>query len=313
MLKNLRILITGGAGAIGSNLSKSLSLHNQVVVIDNLSSGHRKNLENSVSVDFIEGDILDDKVLEKGFSFSPDVVFHLAANFANQNSVDHPRKDLSVNGTGTLMILEKIVAHKVKKFIYTSSSCVYGQQNVAMKEDTIGELHTPYAITKLLGEHYTRFFSTHYDLNTTILRLFNSYGPGELPGEYRNVIPNFLTLSNKGKSLVITGDGTERRAFTYVDDVVSAIIKSSEFSKAGGEVINIGNEHETSIFELAQMINRITGNKSEIKFAPKRSWDSLLRRKPSLHKVERILKWRATTSLQTGLEKYNQWIKPYIN
>jgi nucleoside-diphosphate-sugar epimerase len=312
MLKNLRILITGGAGAIGSNLSRSLSLHNQVVVIDDLSSGHRINLESTPSVDFIEGDILDNNVLEAGFSFSPDLVFHLAANFANQNSVDHPRKDLSVNGTGTLMILEKMVSHKVKKFIYASSSCVYGHQKVAMKEDTIGELYTPYAITKLLGEHYTRFFSTHYDLNTTILRFFNSYGPGELPGEYRNVIPNFLALSNKGESLVITGDGTESRTFTYVDDVVSAIIKSSEIPKAEGEILNISNEIETSIFELAQMINMITGNKSEIKFAPRRSWDNLLRRKPSLHKVERILNWRATTSLQTGLEKYYQWIKPYI-
>ena len=309
MITGKIILITGGAGSIGSNLTRSLCASNNVIVVDDLSSGHRRNLDNIENMLFLEGHILEEEILDKAFGNKPDIVFHLAALFANQNSVDHPERDLMINGNGILRVLQKSVLHNVDRFVYTSSACVYGNQETIMSENRIGSLDTPYAITKLLGEQYCRYFFENYGLKVNSLRLFNAFGPGEMPGKYRNVVPNFLWLAMNGKPLPIAGDGLQTRSFTYVEDTVDAIIRSAVKDKAINEIINVGSNVETSIIELAELINEITGNNSGIEYKSRPNWDSVLRRHPNLKKAKSLLGWAPTTNLRHGIERLYPWLE----
>ncbi len=305
------VLITGGAGAIGSNILKKLVNNcKKIIVIDDLSSGHLTNIPKSDNIIFLKESILKNKALEKAFSYDIDIVFHLAANFANQNSVDHPRKDLLVNGMGTLKMLQFSTKSAVEKFIFTSSSCIYGNSSQILTENnTDFNLDTPYAITKLLGEKYVAFFHEYYKLNTTTLRYFNSYGPGEFPGKYRNVIPNFLWYAIKKNPLPINGTGEETRDFTYVEDVVIGTLLSGKKKKALGEIINIGSGRETKIIDLANKINHITKNDAGIEFIKKRDWDSVLRRCASIKKAKNVLGYVPNIDLDEGLKKTFEWIK----
>jgi nucleoside-diphosphate-sugar epimerase len=304
------ILVTGGAGAIGSNLvNHLLSNQHKVMVIDDLSSGSRDNL-NAQSV-FFQGSILDDDLLENIFTKNNiEYVFHLAALFANQNSVQHPEKDLMINGLGTLKILEKSKLYDVKKVIYTSSSCVYGN-TMEMEEDKplTGKLDTPYAITKLLGEQYCKFYSDFHGLSTVIVRLFNSYGPGEKPGIYRNVIPNFFYRAMKGESLVITGTGEETRDFTFVEDVTSSLCKVCFQITKAGEIFNLGSGRQTSIQELVELINKMTGNTAEIIYHSRRTWDHVLHRVANIEKSKSVLGYKPEISIDEGLIKTYNWLK----
>ena len=219
------ILITGGAGCVGSNLSRKLSEMNaeKVIILDNLSSAYEWNIPQAENIQFVNGDILNDEDLKRVFKEKPDYVFHLAAHFANQNSVDNPEKDLMVNGIGILKVLQYSQLVGVERFVYSSSGCgVYGlESKMPFKEHDISiNLHTPYQVTKLLGELYTNYFHNLYDLPIVNARFFNVFGPGEVPGKYRNVIPNFFYWAMNGQALPITGDGTETRDWTYVEDIV---------------------------------------------------------------------------------------------
>lgn len=183
-----RLLITGGAGCIGSNLTRALLKTDveKIFVLDDLSSAERWNTPDDPRVTFVKGNIIDDEVLKRMFSERPNYVFHLAALFANQNSIDHPEADLMVNGMGTLKILEHSHLGKVEKFVFASSGCsVYGSKApLPLKEDFVSlHLDTPYQITKLLGELYCNFFHNYYGLPVTMTRFFNVYGPGQIPGD----------------------------------------------------------------------------------------------------------------------------------
>jgi UDP-glucose 4-epimerase len=222
------LLVTGGAGAIGSNLTAALAQAGAkcVLVLDNLSSSCEWNVPARGNVMFVRGDVTDDRTLKRVFFEKPDVVFHLAAFFANQNSVDYPEKDLATNGMGTLKLLQYATLAGVHRFVYASSGCsVYGSSApLPLREEFMSmNLSTPYQITKMLGELYCNFFHDHYGLPVVKPRFFNSYGPGEVPGQYRNVIPNFIYWAMKGQVLPITGTGQETRDFTYVGDLVDGL------------------------------------------------------------------------------------------
>src|SRR2546428_13564345 len=191
------VLITGGAGLIGTNLTKALLKQNvkSVIVLDDLSAAEKWNIPIDEHVKFIKGNILDEEILRHAFSFNPDYVYHLAAHFANQNSVDHPETDLDVNGKGTLKVLEYCRMLKPQRLVFASSGCsVYGSEAPLPLTENFISLHldTPYQITKLLGELYCNFYHDYYGLPVVIARFFKVYGPGEAPGRYRNVIPNFV-------------------------------------------------------------------------------------------------------------------------
>jgi len=310
---NKRILITGGAGCIGSNLTKTLlkAEPEKIIIIDDLSASFEWNIPKHPKVIFIKGSILDEEKMKRAFSYKPHYVFHLAAHFANQNSVDHPETDLLVNALGTLKTLEYANLVKVEKFVFASSGCsVYGSQApLPLKEDFVSlHLDTPYQINKLVGELYCNYFHDYYKLPVAIARYFNVYGPGEVPGKYRNVIPNFIWWAMNGQPLPITGTGEETRDFTYVDDIVDGTLRMGVIEEAVGEAINLASETETRIIDLATWINELTGNKAGIIFKPRRDWDKAVRRRASIEKAKRILGYEPKTDIRDGLKRVYEWI-----
>lgn len=306
-----RILVTGGAGAIGSNLVKELcKAGEKVIVIDDLSSGYLENLLKSQNLDFINASILDHNALDEIFNRKIKTVFHLAANFANQNSVDFPEKDLLTNGLGTLRLLEYAVKFKVKRFVYSSSSCVYGNRNERLTEACkVYSLDTPYAITKLLGERYVNYFHEHHKLPTVIVRYFNTYGPGEFPGKYRNVIPNFLYKAMCKETLVITGTGEETRDFNFVQDSVKGTLLAAQSKKAVGKTYNLASGTQTKIIDMARMINEITQNPAPIQFTEKRRWDSVEKRWSDISLAQNDLNYNPRVALKEGIRKTFLWLE----
>lgn len=307
------VLVTGGAGAIGSNLTRALAeLGAKVLILDNLSSSERWNVPSLPGILFIEGDVRDEVKLKRVFFEQPSIIFHLAAFFANQNSVDHPEMDLDVNGLGTLRMLEYSVLTGVERFVYASSGCsIYGSNApLPLKEEFMSmHLSTPYQITKMLGELYCNFFYNHYGLNVVKPRFFNSYGPGEVPGQYRNVIPNFIYWAMKGISLPITGTGEETRDFTYVGDIVDGLLRAGALESAVGQEFNLASGVETKIGDLARMINEATGNNAGIKFAARRKWDTKSRLLASIDRARELIGYEPKTKFEQGLQNTIQWFR----
>ena len=309
-----KILITGGAGCIGSNLTKALLKADpeKIIIIDDLSAGHEWLIPKDSRIVFIKGSILNEEKMKRAFSFKPQYVFHLAAHFANQNSVDHPETDLLVNALGTLKTLEYANLVEVERFIYASSGCsVYGSKApLPLREDFVSlHLDTPYQINKLVGELYCNYFNDYYKLPVAIARYFNVYGPGEVPGRYRNVIPNFMWWAMHGRPLPITGTGNETRDFTFIDDIVDGTLRMGVIKEAIGEAINLASGIETKIIDLARIINEITGNKAGVIFKPRRSWDKAVRRRASIEKAGEILGYKPKTNIRIGLRKVHEWFK----
>ncbi len=311
------VLITGGAGCIGRNLTEALLPANprEIVILDDLSSSYEWNIPQDPRVLFLKGSILDDESLDTVFSRKPTYVFHLAAHFANQNSIEHPETDLLVNGLGTLKILQRSHAAKAEKFVFASSGCsVYGREApLPLTEDFVSlHLDTPYQITKLLGELYCNFFSGYYQLPVVNARFFNVYGPGEVPGRYRNVIPNFIFKALKGQPLPITGTGEETRDWTYVDDIVDGILRCATNENAVGQAFNLASGTETQVRYVAETINRLTNNVAGSINLPRRSWDKISRRKASIGKASTVLGYKPRTKLDKGISRTIKWMKSNI-
>jgi len=309
-----RVLVTGGAGAIGSNLVRELTeLEPQVVIVlDNLVSGKEWNIPSKPNILFVKGDVTNEIDLKRVFQEKPQIIFHLAAFFANQNSVDYPERDLLVNGFGTLKMLEYSVLIGVERFIYASSGCaIYGSDApLPLKEEFISlHLSSPYQITKSLGEMYCNFFYHHYGLPVVKPRFFNSYGPGEVPGQYRNVIPNFIYWAIKGLPLPITGTGEETRDFTYVMDLVEGLLRAGYYKQAIGEEFNLASGREIRIIDLAHMINELTGNDAGILFKPRRKWDTKSRLLASIEKAHKLIGYEPKMEFKEGLKQTVQWFK----
>jgi len=308
------ILVTGGAGCIGSNLCKTLSELNahKVIILDNLSSAYEWNIPQADNISFVKGDILNDEDLKRVFKEKPSYVFHLAAHFANQNSVDSPETDLMVNGMGILKTLEhaQLLGGNLKRFVFSSSGCgVYGlDSKMPFKEHDISiSLHTPYQLTKLLGELYTNYFHNLYKLPIVNARFFNVFGPGEVPGKYRNVIPNFMYWAMSNQPLPITGDGSETRDWTYVDDIVNGLLSMGIKKDAIGEAINLGSATETHVIDMAHMVNELTGNTMDITYTERRNWDVKHRLLSSIDKAKRLLGYEPKTPFEKGLKNVNKW------
>jgi len=306
------VLVTGGAGAIGSNLTRTLTElgTKKIVILDDLSSSYEWNIPVNSKIVFVKGSVLDDEKLKWAFKNKPEIVYHLAAHFANQNSVDNPETDLMVNGLGTLKVLEYSHLVGVERFIYASSGCgIYGSDSkIPFKEhDASMKLYTPYQVTKMLGELYTNYFNNLYDLPIVNARFFNSYGPGEFPGKYRNVIPNFFYWAMNKKPLPITGTGNETRDFTYVGDIVNALLTMVYYEEAVGEAINIGTGKEIKIGDLAKWVNELTGNDSGIVYKERRNWDKKTRLLASIEKARKILGYEPKMEFKEGLRHVHQW------
>ena len=311
------ILVTGGAGAIGSNLIIGLSIligkSAKIIVLDNLSSIKTKNPWNITPMNnimFVEGDVRSDVDLKRVFKEDIKIVFHLAAFFANQNSVDFPEVSADVDVLGHIRLLEYSRLANVEKFVYASSGCaIYGSYGkLPLEEDFISmHLTTPYQINKMTGEMYNNYYYHNYNLPIINCRFFNSYGPGEVPGQYRNVIPNFIYWAMKGIGLPITGTGDETRDFTYVLDLVQGLIKASYYKEAVGENFNLASGKEISIRDMADLVNKTTKNKTEIVFKPVRKWDTKKRLLASIKKAQSLIDYRPIGDFEEGFNENIKW------
>ena len=313
------ILVTGGAGAIGSNLiialSKLVGQNGKIIVLDNLSSIKIKDSWNVTplsNIMFVQGDVRSDIDLKRVFKENINLVFHLAAFFANQNSIDYPEISAEVDIIGQIKLLEYSRLTKVERFIYASSGCaIYGSfPKLPLSEDFISmHLTTPYQINKMTGEMYCNFYSHHYDMNVTNCRFFNSYGPGEVPGQYRNVIPNFIYWAMKGQSLPITGTGEETRDFTYVLDLVQGLVKAGFYKGALGENFNLAAGKEISIKDMAELVNNVIENNTPIAFKPRRKWDTKPRLLASIEKAEKLINYKPVVEFKEGFLHNIEWFK----
>ena len=313
--KDQVILVTGGGGAIGSNLCKELAEigARKVIILDDLSASYQWNIPNLPNILFVKGSITSDIDLKRVFNEKPSYVFHLAAFFANQNSVDYPEKDLLVSQLGTIKVLEyAALVGGIKRFVYAGSGCaIYGAQApLPLKEEFMSmHLTTPYQISKMAGELYCNFYWHHYGLPVVKTRFFNSYGPGEVPGQYRNVIPNFIYWAMKGQPLPITGDGKMTRDFTYVGDIVDALIRAGVKEGIIGSEMNIASGREIEIVEMAEMINLLVGNAAGLVFTDRRKWDTKSRLLASIDRAKEQLGYDPDTKFEDGLKSTVAWFE----
>jgi UDP-glucose 4-epimerase len=264
-MKGKKVVITGGAGFIGSNLAEELSSDNELTIIDDLSSGRIENIErlsNRSNVRFIRGSITDLSLIMETFA-GADYVFHLAALPSVPLSIHDPLRANDVNIRGTLNVLVAALDCQVKKVVFSSSCAVYGDTpSLPAREGLPLTPLSPYAVTKAAGEQYCTVFRHVYDLSPVSLRYFNVYGPRQDPkSEYAAVVPKFISAALSGRQLVIFGDGRQTRDFVFVRDVVSANISAAEADASS--VFNIGSGRQTSVGELANIVLRLTGREME--------------------------------------------------
>lgn len=257
-----RVVVTGGAGFIGSHLTEELAERGYyVVILDNLSTGKRENIEELLkkdAVEFIRGSVTDLPLLNRVFQ-DTDYVFHQAAIPSVPRSVENPQASLEANVAGTLNVLLAARDSGVKKVIYASSSSAYGDTpSLPKREDMLPNPQSPYAVTKLAGEYYCQVFKEVYRLSTACLRYFNVYGPRQDPdSQYAAVIPRFIKRALQNRPPIVLGDGDQTRDFTFVKDAVLANILAAERNAEG--VFNVGNGRNISINELARMILKSLG------------------------------------------------------
>lgn len=312
-MKKTKILITGGFGAIGYNLTQNLMRDKnvEISIIDNLSSGV-SNFNSDIQ--FVHLDISNMEKVKAYFRENkPNYIYHLAAHFANQNSVDFPVSDVSTNILGFINVMESQKTNEeLIKVIYASSSCVYGASTNMNENEVIFPYDTPYAINKYVGELYSKYYSEIQKMPIACARIFNSYGPGEMPGKYRNVIPNFIYKALSNEDIVITGTGRETRDFTYVSDTVDLLIRIAESQFNSAEVFNGGTGKKTEIGYLAETIIKLTKSNSKILYVKPRNWDHVKDRCSNIAKSQELLKYNPVVELQEGLELTITWIKEIL-
>lgn len=294
----MKILITGGAGFIGSHIVEHFQDKAEVVVLDNLRSGFKRNIKD-FNVKFIEGSITDLLLLLEAAK-GVDYIFHLAAMISVPESLMKPLECVEINVNGTLNVLKAAAENKVKKVILSSSAAIYGDNPVVPKVETmLPEPKSPYAVTKLDGEYYLNLYEKEWGVKTVSLRYFNVFGPRQDPkSQYAAAIPIFVHNAIKNKDITIFGDGLQTRDFVYVKDVVRANALAME---RGEGVYNVACGGKITINDLAHKIIRITNSKSEIVYAPERAGDV----KHSMADISKISKlgFRPEFDQDEGLKK----------
>ena len=306
-MKGKKVLVTGGAGFIGSNLARSLSSDNEVMVLDDLSTGDLNNLE-GVDHTFINADIRTVKTIPGGI----DIVFHLAAYISVPGSVLEPARNDAINIIGTQNVLSAAKDAGVEKLVFASSAAVYGdvpEDQLPITEDMELRPASPYAGSKMTAEDYCSLYYNMFGLRTTVLRIFNGYGPRQNPDSpYAAAIPAFIKRVVAGEPPTIFGDGEQTRDFVFVGDIARAFELAAERKEADGQVINIASGSKTSVNRLVQDICRLAGVDLEPVHEEPRPGD-IRHSVASVERAKKLLGWEATTPLSKGLKATMDWSK----
>ncbi len=306
-----KFLVTGGAGFIGSNIArKLLESGDSVRILDDFSTGREENIRDFVSdIELFEGDIRDRAMVERAMK-GVDYVLHQAALASVQRSIDNPRASNEVNVQGTLNLLEAARKESVKRFVYASSSSVYGDsEELPKREDMPTNPKSPYAITKLTGEWYCRVYSEIFDLVTVSLRYFNVFGPHQDPNsEYSAVIPIFVWALLNSERPTIFGDGKQSRDFTFVDNVVQANLLACRTEVSGGGVYNVACGDRFTLIELYDRLKMIIGSELDPKFGPARPGD-VKHSQAAIRAIEEALGYHTSVGFDEGLKRTVQWYR----
>lgn len=302
----MRYIVTGGAGFIGSHIAEVLSGEHEIVVIDDLSSGHCENLK-GIDCAFVEGSITDLPLLQETFA-GADGVFHQAAIASVPRSVEDPLATHAVNLTGTLNVLIAARDRGVRKVVMASSAAVYGENpELPKKEEMAPDLLSPYAAQKLSDEHYAAVFSRLYGLSTVCLRYFNVFGPRQDPtSPYSGVISIFASRILNGEPITIHGDGGQTRDFVYVRDVVQANLRAMASDAEG--VFNIARGEQTDLNTLARSMMQAAGQEVAIRYGPPRGGD-IRHSLAEISRAREVLGWEPAYTIQEGLTETMRWIE----
>jgi UDP-glucose 4-epimerase len=308
-MKDNKIVVTGGAGFIGSNLTRELSEENHVLVLDDLSTGNIENIQDCIEtkkIEFINGTITDINLLQKIFK-NVDFVFHQAAIPSVPRSVKDPISSNYATVNGTLNVLVAARDNNVKKVVFASSSSVYGDTPTLPKVETMKLLPlSPYAVGKLASEYYCQVFTNIYNLKTVSLRYFNVYGPRQDPSsEYAAVIPKFITRVAKDEPPVIYGDGEQTRDFTYIKDVLSANILAAEHDDVTG-IFNIAGGKRITLNDLARLIMTVVGKEMDPIYDDVRPGD-IKHSIADIEKAKKELNYVQKFDIKEGLLETKKW------
>ena len=311
----MRILVTGGAGFIGSHLTERLiELGHEVVVLDDLSTGREENLAHLQGrFRFVKGSITDLALLRELMP-GIEVVFHQAALGSVPRSVEDPATTHEVNITGTFYVLLAAKEASVKRVIYAASSSAYGDTPTLPKVETmLPQPLSPYAVSKLVGEYYCQVFTRVYGLPTVSLRYFNVFGPRQNPrSQYAAVIPKFITAALKGEPLTVYGDGEQSRDFTYIENVVQANLLAMQSEAAVGKVYNVACGGRYTLNELIRQLRKVMDKHLEVQYLPPRAGD-VRHSMASIEAAQHDLGYRVLVDFEEGLRRTVEWYHASIN
>jgi UDP-glucose 4-epimerase len=301
------VLVTGGAGFIGSNIVKALLEKDlRIVVLDNLVTGYENNVPPSSNVVFIKGDICDEDMLKKVVR-DVDTVFHLAASVGNRRSLENPLRDAEVNIIGTLRLLEAARRAGVRKFVFTSSASIFGELRILpIREDHPIVPDSFYGASKFAAERDCLIYGAIHGISITCLRPFNVYGPNQRYDAYGNVIPIFGNRILQGKKLIIYGDGEQTRDFINVHDVVQANLLAAETDKSGA--FNLASGTQITINKLAALIQEAAGNNVGVEYAPPRLGD-VRHSKGDIAAAQKTLGFKPSVPIEKGIQEYMDWLR----
>ena len=307
-MKNTKVLITGGAGFIGSNLIRHLIKEgNSITVLDNFMSGYRSNLDPFPEVRVVEGDVRDKKAVELAIE-GAEVVFHLAASVGNKRSIDFPIIDAEINVLGTLNVLEAARKEGVRKIVTSSSAGIFGElKTIPIREDHPIEPDSPYGCTKLCEEKLCLSYAKLYDIEAVCLRYFNVYGPNQRFDAYGNVIPIFVFRMLRNQPLLIYGDGEQTRDFVHVDDVVQANIKAADSIGVNG-AFNIASGTRVTINRLVEMITKDNDKTVKIEHQLERPGD-VRHSLADISFAHQNINYSPSVDLEIGVKGYVEWAK----
>lgn len=302
----MKVLVTGGAGFIGSNLVKHLvNEGHEVIVLDNLMSGYKSNLDPFPDIRFIQGDTRDEIAVSNAMQ-GVDVVFHMAASVGNKRSIDHPLIDAEINVIGTIKVLEVARKAGVKKIVASSSAGIFGElKTLPIKEDHPIEPDTPYGSTKLCMEKECLAYAKLYPMDAVCLRYFNVYGPNQRFDAYGNVIPIFVFKMLKNEALTIFGDGEQTRDFVNVGDVVQANIKAAMADGLSG-AFNIGSNSRITINKLVELLHGASGIEPQLVYGAPRPGD-VRHSLADISAARRSFGFEPSISMEIGLKEYMAW------